>query len=44
MATKHILTTHKKTKKATSIGHSVFTRYSSKNDKRNKKYYRGQGS
>lgn len=33
----------KRTKKVTSIGHSAFTRYSSKNDKRNKKLYRGQG-
>lgn len=30
-------------KKTTSIGHSSFTTYRSKNDKRNKKKYRGQG-
>lgn len=29
--------------KVTSIGHSRNTRFSSKNDKRNKKSYRGQG-
>lgn len=33
----------KRTKKVTSIGHSPFTRYNSKNDKHNKKAYRGQG-
>lgn len=33
----------KRTRKVTSIGHSPFTRFSSKNDKRNKKPYRGQG-
>lgn len=33
----------KRTRKVTSIGHSAFTRYNSKNDKRNKKPYRGQG-
>lgn len=32
-----------KRKKVTSIGRSSFTRFNSKNDKRNKKYYRGQG-
>lgn len=30
-------------KKVTAIGHSTRTRYNSKNDKRNKKRYRGQG-
>ena len=30
-------------KKVTTIGHSDRTRYKSKNDKRNKKRYRGQG-
>jgi hypothetical protein len=30
-------------KKRTSIGHSTSTRYVSKNDRRNKKTYRGQG-
>lgn len=30
-------------KKVTSIGNSVHTRYSSKNDKRMKKQYKGQG-
>jgi hypothetical protein len=44
MATKvHRVSVIKKTKKVTSIGHSDFTRYNSKNDKRNKKPYRGQG-
>lgn len=33
----------KRTRKVTSIGHSPFTRFNSKNDKRNKKPYRGQG-
>lgn len=44
MATKvNVTNSHRSKKKVTSIGRSVFTRYSSKNDKRNKKYYRGQG-
>lgn len=30
-------------KKITSIGHSSLTRYKNKNDRKNKKYYRGQG-
>ena len=30
-------------KKTTTIGHSDRTRFRSKNDKRNKKRYRGQG-
>lgn len=31
------------TPKKTSIGRSINTRYSSRNDKNNKKQYRGQG-
>ena len=41
--TVNISNTHRSKKKVTSIGRSVFTHFSSKNDKRNKKYYRGQG-
>ena len=38
-------TKHKKDRvpKKTSIGHSKNTRFKSKNDKRHKKLYRGQG-
>lgn len=34
---------HQSVMKKTSIGHSANTRYNSKNDKRTKKVYRGQG-
>lgn len=43
MAKRHAGSKTNKQKKVTSIGRSAFTRFSSKNDKRNKKYYRGQG-
>lgn len=41
--TKEVTQVRIKRKKTTTIGASTFTRFRSKNDRRNKKRYRGQG-